>query len=222
MSTKEFGEKALDNCRKNFGKKERRFTNEQTLDASDPDFQRQMNEMFLLDSLVGYYDRHDENFKVEKTDKGKINVRALDNDMTFGSAPDVGFGKTKSWYSGLPEQMQVDANMAEKIQGMDRETLDTALGHLINKEELDNLWDRFGKMKEYIGGLDSSLLVEKWSKDTAERELKLAGGMGSNAAAKKSGSKKEYTGNNYYQRMLLRLNGYDRGLKKHNGAFKYK
>ena len=92
------------------------------LDVADPDFQRQMNEMFLLDTLAGHTDRHAGNFRVDRDEGGKISVKAIDNDLTFGTqgsaeAERANFGKRgESFnYGGLPAKMQIDAAMAEKM-----------------------------------------------------------------------------------------------------------
>ncbi|MBE6909577.1 MAG: DUF4157 domain-containing protein [Ruminococcaceae bacterium] len=190
----------------------------ETIDATAGDFQRQMNEMFLLDTLAGYDDRHEDNFKVNQTDDGKggkkIDVRAIDNDISFGTN-NKGFGVAHSHHLGLPAQMQVDANMAKKIREMKKETLEASLGHLLNKKEIDALWERFGMLNEYIGGLDESMLVNEWNEETAKKEFALAGGQGSSHLSmpnEKEYAGKKYTGNNYYQRLMMKLNGRDRGF----------
>ena len=55
--------------------------------------------------------------------------------------------------------------------------------------------------------------MKDWNEQTAEKELKLAGGKDLNKLVNNAGLKKKYTGNNYYQRMLMRLNGYERGMR---------
>ena len=208
-STTSFGAKTLA-ARRSDDKE--RFTKE-TLDASDANFQREMNELFLLDTLAGHPDRHGGNFRVDHRKDGSIGVKAIDNDLTFGENMDY-FGRKTDHYGGLPEQMQIDRRMAESIRGMSKETLETSMGHLLKKEEIDTLWEKFGRLKEYIDEMEKKdLLVDKWDESTAKREFELAGGLGSFNLADQG--KKKYSGTTYYQKMLLDLNGADRAYSVH-------
>jgi len=212
-STKDFGEETLKAARTNKEDK-KRYTGE-TLDASDANFQREMNELFLLDTLAGHQDRHEGNYMVDHRKDGSIGVKAIDNDLTFGSDMTY-FGQHTGHYSGLPEQMQIDANMAKNIRGMKKETLETSMGHLLRKEEIDTLWEKFGRLNEYIDEMEKrGLLVDEWNEDTAKKEFELAGGVGSKeySAPDKKDKTKKYSGNSYYQKMLLKLNGRSRGKK---------
>ena len=208
-STASFGAKTLASKRK---EDEKRFTKE-TLDASDANFQREMNELFLLDTLAGHPDRHGGNFRVDHRKDGSIGVKSIDNDLTFGENMDY-FGKKTDHYGGLPEQMQIDRKMAESIRGMSKETLETSMGHLLKREEIDTLWEKFGRLREYIDEMEKKgLLVDKWDENTAKREFELAGGLGSFNLADQG--KKKYSGTTYYQKMLLDLNGADRAFSVH-------
>ena len=161
--------------------------NAEELDAADPDYQRQMNEMFLLDTLATHRDRHSGNFHVGRDENGKISVKTLDNDLTFGSqaseaAEKEAFGKKGNalFYSGLPAKMQIDANMAAKIKGMNKEMLDRTFSDILSKQEIDALWTRFGMMKEYVSAMEKEhLIVDQWNEETAKREARLAGGADS-------------------------------------------
>ena len=187
------------------------------LDVADPDFQRQMNEMFLLDTLAGHTDRHAGNFNVDRGADGKISVKAIDNDLTFGSqgsqqAEQAAFGKRgESFnYGGLPAEMQIDANMAEKITKMKKPMLEAAFKDLLEPEEIEALWTRFEMMKSYIAtAKEKKLLVSQWNEETAKKEMQLAGGVGSYVREDK-GKAGGYAGNNYYQRQMLMLNAIDR------------
>ena len=195
------------------------------LDMSDPDYQRQMNEMFLLDTLAGHTDRHAGNFHVDRDEHDRISVKALDNDLTFGSMGSeekdaAAFGKRGSSvnYGGLPAKMQIDAEMAQKIAGMKRETLDLTFSDLLDKKEIDSLWTRFQLMQKYIGSMDPDMLVEEWNEDTARREASLAGGVNS-FVREGSDPDRPYTGNNYFQRQFLMLNAMGRGDRElYSGA----
>ena len=180
------------------------------LNAADPDYQRQMNEMFLLDTLAAHTDRHSGNFTVDRDPEGKISVKAIDNDLTFGAFGDkrdaeiFGMQGSSQNYGGLPAQMQVDAKMAQKIGALDRKTLDLTFSDLLDEPEIDALWTRVELMKKYIGGLKKGMLVDEWNNETAVKEMLMAGGVGS---ADDEGKDPEhpFTGNNYYQRQMLML-----------------
>ena len=161
--------------------------NAEVLDAADPDYQRQMNEMFLLDTLATHTDRHSGNYHVGRDENGKISVKAIDNDLTFGSraneaADKEAFGKRGRalHYGGLPAKMQIDARMAEKIKGMSKEMLDRTFSDVLSEAEIKSLWTRFGMMKEYVNAMEKEhLIVDQWNEETAKRETSLAGGAGS-------------------------------------------
>ena len=182
------------------------------LDAADPDFQRQMNEMFLVDTLASHTDRHAGNYKIHKDENGKIQVRAIDNDTTFGTkgSDDANrkfFGKRgKSFnYGGLPAQMQIDANMAKRIEAVTPEMLQGTFSDLLSKEEIDALKTRFDMMKNYINKMrKANLIVDQWNEKTAKKEMRLAGGVGS-YLHENMDKKGKFAGNNYYQRQLLIL-----------------
>ncbi len=210
-------------------------TDTQPIDVADADFQQQMNEMFILDTLASFSDRHSKNFMVGHGEDGKVSVKAIDNDLSFGTHRKKGqsgaktdrteFGKRReegNHYGGLPQKMQIDSQMAAKISGMTREELDLAFSDLLSKDEIDALWDRFDMMKSYIESMreqDSSLIVDRWDRQTAVRELGFSGGVESfkDEGAGEGG----YSGNNYYQRHVLSLAA--RGLRtsaEYNDAYK--
>lgn len=188
----------------------------QELDAADPDYQRQMNEMFLLDTLATHTDRHAGNYHVNRDENGKISVKTMDNDITFGSfgseqADQTAFGKRgQSFnYGGLPAKMQIDANMAKKIKGMKKEMLYKTFSDVLSKDEIESLWSRFEMMQQYVGEMEKEhLIVDQWNEDTAKRETSLAGGAMSHERedARRPGG---YAGNNYYQRQMLMLHAAD-------------
>ena len=191
-----------------------------TLDAANPAFQQQMNQMFLLDTLAAHTDRHGGNFMVDKDKKGDISVRAIDNDLTFGALTDEqadrnAFGKRGGSfnYGGLPTRMQIDAGMAKKIRGVTKQMLDTTFSDLLEPREIDALWTRFQMMKDYIQAQedeDPSRLVTEWNEETAKRELSLAGGASSFRQETKD-APGGYAGNSYYQRHMLMLRAAERG-----------
>ena len=115
-------------------------------------------------------------------------------------------------YGGMPGHMQIDANMAKKINGMTRNQLVLTFSDLLSEQEIDALWTRFLMMKQYIADeqeQDPSLIVQDWNEDTARREMLLAGGVNSYLNERTDQVGSGYSGNNYYQRQLLMLNAMD-------------
>jgi len=208
----DFGEKTLANARRDRDSRNR-YSGE-TLDMSDANLQREMNELFLLDTLTGHMDRHEGNYLLDKREDGSLGVKAIDNDLTFGEDLSY-FGQHTGHYGGLPQKMQIDAKMAANIEGMKKETLETALGHLLRKEEIDALWQKFQMLNAYIGDMrKQNLVVDKWDESTARREFELAGGVNSyqKSDPREANRTQQYAGNSYYQKMMLKLNGRKQGV----------
>ena len=177
------------------------------LDMADADFQRQMNELFLLDTLAGHTDRHTGNYMISRDDYDRVNVRAIDNDLTFGKETFFGQRRTALHYGGLPTHMQIDARMASRIGAVDKDTLVRTFSDVLDEEEIQALSERFEYMREYIDDLrqqDESLIVDEWNADTAAREFLLAGGINSWTQEDQAGGP-EYSGNNYFQRQMMML-----------------
>ena len=231
IGTRSTAEHSFDHMRDHPGDPQalKKFTDEHggPLNMADPTFQRQMNEMFLLDALAGHRDRHEGNFLVNPGQNGQVSLKAIDNDLTFGT-----FGKEKRTdmegneqqvdmdavlfgkknlgesYTGMPASMQIDAAMAQRIRKMDRATLDLALSDLLDKNQMDALETRFGEMRKYIDAMEKQkLLVKQWDDSTARKELELASGNGSGRLEDQENPGGFY-GNNYYQRQALMLNIY--------------
>jgi hypothetical protein len=189
----------------------------QTLDMADPGFQRQMNQLFLLDTLAAHTDRHAGNFNISVDAANAIHVHAIDNDLTFGTlggdeehAAEFGKRGYSANYGGLPTKMQIDADTAKKIEKMTRQQLDLTFSDLLSKKEIDALWFRFQMLKKYIEDMrEEGLIVDKWDKKTARREVQLAGGLGSHLNEVDDEVGGGYAGNNYYQRQMLMLNALD-------------
>lgn len=165
-----------------------------TLNAQDPKLQRDMNALFLLDTLAMQTDRHAENFFIDADENGNYKgLTGIDNDMSFGVNNDQ-FGTENTNYGGLPEQMLVDKKMAEKIKGVKKPELEMMFSDLLSKEEIDALWERFQKLSEYLNNLDPNNLVDEWNDETAERQLKMSKGV------------MAHKGMDYYTRHLLNIN----------------
>ncbi len=184
------------------------------LNANDPGLQRGMNEMFLVDTLAQYTDRHSGNFHISPDENGHISVKTLDNDISFGNLGTeadnkLAFGKrgTARNYGGLPAQMLIDANMAKNIMRVTPKMLESTFSDILSPQEIAALGTRFEMMKKYILAQqkeDPTRIVSEWNDETAKRELQMAGGVGSHYhenITKPEG----FSGNSYYQRMMMTL-----------------
>ena len=101
--------------------------------------------------------------------------------------------------------MQIDANMAKRIEAVTPEMLQGTFSDLLSKEEIDALKTRFDMMKNYINKMrKANLIVDQWNEKTAKKEMRLAGGVGS-YLHENMDKKGKFAGNNYYQRQLLIL-----------------
>ena len=166
-----------------------------TLDTADPKLQRDMNAMFLIDSLMQFGDRHDSNFLIEADEKGNYaGLKGIDNDTAFGEKTDMKSRTNER--SGLPEQMHIDRAMAEKIKAVAPEQLELIFSDLLTKDEIKAMQTRFKDMSKYIDQMEKKhLVVDKWDEKTAQDQLLMSQGSDRKAMTEK--------GNTYYQRMML-------------------
>ena len=168
---------------------------DQTLNANDPKFQRDMNTLFLLDTLALQTDRHSGNFFIEADENGNYKgLTGIDNDISFGTRESA-YGKKEANYSGLPKQMLIDRKVADKIRAVKKPELKWYFGDLLSEQEIEALWSRFQKLSTYIDEMESkNLLVDKWNEETAVKQVMMSEGfMGK-------------VGMDYYTRHITALN----------------
>lgn len=136
----------------------------------DPVFQRQTNQLQLLDFLCAQIDRHARNYFVDIDAKNRQvkGVYAIDNDQAFGKKIETANDYTSyRWALELPPI--VDKAMAAKINALDKQALDDALGDLLTGEEMDALVARLDVLKNHINSLpaDRRIDADQWGPATA-------------------------------------------------------
>lgn len=135
------------------------------VNAKDPNLQRLLSRLQLIDALAYQVDRHEGNFFVEFDNNGKvIGVKGIDNDMAFGSRTDVTKYKGARNYAGIGKY--VDKEMAQRILALRPEDLEAALGDLLGDKEMAALLQRLTKIQQE---LQSAQLLDpdQWNDMTA-------------------------------------------------------
>lgn len=165
-----------------------------TLNAMDPKLQRDMNALFLLDTLALQTDRHSDNFLIQADDQGQyLGLKGIDNDISFGEKEEA-FGKKMNNYSGLPSSMLIDQGIADRVRAVSEKELKKTFSDLLTEGEIQALWVRFQKLSKYIDEMEEqNLLVPEWNDETAKKQLMMQTGVGGDAK-------------DYYSRHLLALN----------------
>lgn len=138
-------------------------------DLSNPETQRGLADLQLLDALTGQVDRHLGNIFV---DPETGSIKGIDNDLSFGSKSSMGVAQNK----GLPNL--VDERTAESVLAM-TEAQFTALimgkeddlAHL-NEAEIAQAVDNFHAVQEHVQGLkDDGRLIAEWNEETRQAAL---------------------------------------------------
>lgn len=143
-----------------------------SINIEDPNLQRLLSRLQLLDTLAMQADRNLGNFFVQMDKDGNVTgLTGIDNDMSFGERDDVK-GRVYT-YPGLSKY--VDENMAHKIIALDPDLLAMAMSDLLTPQEITGLLSRLGKLQTHLKGLmkEGKLLKpNQWDKLTSEGMMK--------------------------------------------------
>lgn len=144
-------------------------------DIDDPDLQRMMSKLDLVDSLCGQIDRHGGNVFIDRDAKtGKVtSVTGIDNDMAFGTK---GFtpGQTSrevAEYAGLGKY--IDRETGDAILALTAEDLHAVLDDLLLSDEVDAAVERLDKLQELLRkAKEENRLIgpDQWSQQTTSGE----------------------------------------------------
>ena len=150
-----------------------------TLNASDPKLQRDMNALFLLDTLALQTDRHSGNFMIQADEEGNYKgLTGIDNDISFGENNEA-FGQRMTNYSGLPEEMLIDRELANRIRAVTENELKLVFSDLLTEGEIAALWERFQMLSQYCDEMEErGLLVSEWNEETAVKQMMIQSGYG--------------------------------------------
>ena len=140
-------------------------------DIDDPDLQRMMSKLDLLDSLCGQIDRHGGNVFIGRDGKtGKVtSVTGIDNDLAFGTKKFVpGQPSPESTeYGGVGKY--IDEETGEAILALTADDLQAVLGDLLLPDEVDAAVDRLVKLQEILRTAQAEgrlIGPDRWGKET--------------------------------------------------------
>lgn len=130
-----------------------------------PGLNRDSSTLEVFDFLCGQSDRHTGNmfYRLSQPDKdGKRTVTGLqgiDNDLAFGEQAEIFlYGMNGSWR----DMVFIDKGLAEKVQSLDRDTLEYAVGDLISQKQIDVLMDRVSMFKDHMEKNMVIIEPDKW------------------------------------------------------------
>jgi len=134
------------------------------INITDPNLQRLLSRLSMLDALAMQIDRHLGNYFIEFDEDGNVTgVKGIDNDLAFGTMTSLSQFHN---YAGL-NKLFLDKDMAQRILALRNEDLQAVLGDLLSPEEMQALFTRLDKLKKHIS---SAKLLEphEWNDTTAE------------------------------------------------------
>ncbi len=134
----------------------------------DPNFQRLLSRLQLMDALTGQVDRNMSNFYIETDDTGSVTgLTGIDNDMSFGKER-----KNLNRVFNFPGISRfVDAELAERIIAVNPEDVKAAVMGLITDDEIAALIERLNKLKQFLSDLKAQnklLQPTDWNALTAQ------------------------------------------------------
>ncbi len=160
---------------------------QRNVDYKNPETQKGMSNLQLLDAITGQQDRHGGNIFVDDT-TGK--VKGIDNDMAFGKSRkkifDGQWGENalKGQFSKDKDgalkyhQKQIDEMSGESVLAMTEEQLLNILeqqhveGEALTDNEKETTLERFRAVKARTKHLkDKGKLVKNWGDDTFEKSM---------------------------------------------------
>ncbi len=118
----------------------------------------QMNTLEILDVIAGQTDRNNSNIYAEFDEKNKVtNIRAIDNDMSFGKLTYNDIKKTKRRFlnaledkDGFCKLKVVDKRLYDSLMVLTDEMVDYVFADLLFKDELKALKDRIKCVKKLL------------------------------------------------------------------------
>lgn len=134
----------------------------ETLDT--PGMNKDSSTLEVFDFICGQSDRHGGNmfYQVSEPDKnGKRSITGLqgiDSDLAFGDSVEVFMHGMVSW----KDMVFIDKELAQKVQNLDRDTLEYAVGDLITQKQIDVMMERVTLLKDHM---EKNMVVidpDKW------------------------------------------------------------
>lgn len=155
-----------------------------TISLEDPQLQRSLNALQLIDAIAGQLDRHWHNYYIATDGKGKVTgVVGIDLDMAF--SPDHKTVDTPSTdrsdpmsgahFVGMPKL--VDSGFAAKIANVDEKDVKALLSQYLEPNEVESTLKRFALVKDACQKLLMSqaqgqlIPPSAWGAQTAQDQL---------------------------------------------------
>ncbi len=141
---------------------------EQVKVTTNASFNRAQSNLEVFDFICGQMDRHYKNMFYKLGEPGEdgmreiVGLQGIDNDLSFGLGNREGrYGhgvKTQNMYF-------IDKELAQKVRGLDRKSLEYALGDLLTKDEIDAVEERVQEVRENLDKRMVELSENQWRLD---------------------------------------------------------
>lgn len=146
----------------------------QPIDFTQPEFQRQITSLEIMDLLAGQVDRHPGNMFYQFGDmkdgvRPITGIQGIDNDAAFGLKTNLNVFTDKVTLNDLS---LIDADLKRNLLNMNRDMLDYTFGDLLNKSEIDAMENRLTQLQEHAMNHMTEMQPEDWNKDSAEKLMK--------------------------------------------------
>ena len=139
----------------------------------------------ILDYICAQTDRHGGNMFVKLSEPGSdgkrniIGIQGIDNDLAFTAKSLQEEVKLKQ--GDLEDLIFIDEDLANRIRGLDREMLVTAVGDLLNEKEIDALVLRVENVQKHLDKEMIPLKDEQWNLDADPKDFGEKGTVYQNA-----------------------------------------
>ncbi|MBB6735616.1 DUF4157 domain-containing protein [Cohnella sp. CBP 2801] len=139
------------------------------IDMNDPNLQRSLSRLQLIDTLAMQIDRHFGNFFIQFDQSGRVlGVTGIDNDMSFGNVK--GIAKGRQEFPGLSRF--VDKELAERIIALRDDDLVSIMEDLLSPEEIDAMLARLHSLQDHLKQDKTRLLTpDQWNEASAKGML---------------------------------------------------
>jgi hypothetical protein len=144
-----------------------------TIDMNDPELQRGLNVLQMLDYLSRQLDRHMHNVYIATDEQGRVlGVTGIDLDLSFGAAGNNGGDLAPSGhFVGIPQL--ADATFRAKVLSVTPQEVRACLDGLLLPAEVDATIERFTHLRKVLSEMDPKKVVQAggWGADTAKQQM---------------------------------------------------
>lgn len=156
-------------------------------DTKDPEFQKQMSRLAIMDLIAGQTDRHARNmfYNMEKDSTGKPifkGVQGIDNDACFGEGLiPRGINDSDARYLSnhgnklgyLSDIKIIDRTMYNNLKHLNDDTLHYMFKDVMSQERIDFIKKRVEEVIDYVDAKENDVLItDKFDESTYERVSK--------------------------------------------------